>query len=201
MSQRWDEPGERRILAAMATLSAFVQERAELTAEGAGFGWRTAPDAPDNYEALVVEFNECLVSGRDLRVNATNNSPSIFMTSEANAAMRFWHDVSHVEFQQDFGFKAEMLLAHYHLASLVVAGQPTGSLAWQLLRADTIGQNYVYFLTGGGFVADQVDFAYKALRHGLPFAVLDAVEQIEGRAVQSADMDRLAAMVEQEVTA
>lgn len=201
MSQHWDEPGERRILSAMAYLSAFVQERAEITAEGVGFGWRTAPDAPDNYEDLVVEFNECLVSGRDLRVNAINNSPSIFMTAEANAAMRFWHDISHVEFHQDFSFKSEMLLANYHLASLVVAGQPTGSLAWQLLRADTVGQNYVYFLTNGGFVSDQVDFAYKALRHGLPFAVLDAVEQIEDRAVQPADMDRLAAMLDQEVSA
>jgi hypothetical protein len=201
MSQEWDDPGERRILTAMATLSAFVQERAELTAETVGFGWQTAPDAPDTYEDLVVEFNECMVSGRDLRVNAINNSPSIFMTPEANAAMRFWHSVCHVEFRQDFSFQGEMLLARYHLASLAVAGQLTGSLPWQLLRADTVGQNYVYFLTRAGFVADQVDFAYKTLRHGLPFAVLDAVEQIEGRAVEPADMDRLAAMLEQEVSA
>lgn len=188
-------PG-RRLELARRRLSDLVISQAEACARRVGFGWEPSPDAPDRVERLRTEFSLCAETGRPLRVATVNVEPSIFTGPEINFAMRFWHDVTHIESGQDFDFDGEMTVAQIHLDALVAAGEDEGSLAWHLLRADTVGQNMVFTMTGGGFVPDQLAFACSALRSGLPFAVLEAVEQIEHRSVASRDMDQLRVLLE-----
>lgn len=172
-------------------LSELVVGQATATAERLGFDWEVSPDAPDTFDKLKAEFSDCVATGRPLRVAQINADPSIFGCASVTYAMRFWHDVTHVELAADFGFADEMRVAAAHLEALVDAGQPEGSAAWHLLRADTVGQNYVYAMTNGGFVPDQLVFARTALTTGLPFAVLAAVEEIEDRSVGLEDTARL----------
>lgn len=187
---------ERRLHQARRRLSDLVVSQAEACAVRVGFGWEPSDDAPDTIKELRAEFSGCADTGRPLRVATVNVEPSIFTGPESNFAMRFWHDVTHVEANQDFGFAGEVAVAEIHLDALVASGEEEGSVAWHLLRADTVGQNMVFTMTGGGFVPDQLEFACSALRSGLPFAVLQAVEQIERRSVVGRDMDQLRVLLE-----
>lgn len=187
---------ERRMEIARQRLSELVVSHAEACAVRVGFGWEPSPDAPDTFDKLRGEFSLCAETGRPLRVATVNIEPSIFTGPESNIAMRFWHDVTHIASGQDFGFDGEMVVAQIHLDALVAAGEEAGSVAWHLLRADTVGQNMVFAMTGGGFVPDQMAFACSALRSGLPYAVLEAVEQIERRSVVGKDMDQLRVLLE-----
>lgn len=187
---------ERRLELARRRLSELVVSQAEACAVRVGFGWEPSPDAPDTVEKLRSEFSACAETGRPLRVATVNVEPSIFTGPEISIAMRFWHDVTHIESGQDFGFDGEMVVAQIHLDALVASGEAEGSVAWHLLRADTVGQNMVFAITGGGFVPDQLAFACSALHSGLPFAVLEAVEQIERRSVVGRDMDQLRVLLE-----
>lgn len=172
-------------------LADLVLTKASESAERVGFGWRASPQAPDTYEGLIAEFTECQAAGRDMRVGGVNAIPSIYGSARATFAMRFWHDVTHVEMEADFGFNGEMRVAEALLADVVTAGMDQGTLAWHLMRADTVGQNYVFVMTGGGFVPNQLDFATTAVKVNLPYAVLAAVEQIEGRSITGRDTDTL----------
>lgn len=187
---------ERRLELARRRLSEMVVSQAEACAVLVGFGWEPAEDLPDSFDKLREEFSACAGSGRPLRVATVNVEPSIFVGPEINIAMRFWHDVTHIESGQDFGFAGEVAVAQIHLDALVAAGEEEGSVAWHLLRADTVGQNMVFAMTGGGFVPGQQAFARSVLRSGLPFAVLEAVEQIERRLVADRDMDQLRGLLE-----
>lgn len=187
---------ERRLERARLRLSELVVSQAEACAVRVGFGWEPSPDAPDTFDKLRGEFSSSADTGRPLRVATVNVEPSIFTGPEINTAMRFWHDVTHIEENQHFDFDGEMAVAQIHLDALVASGEEEGSVAWQLLRADTVGQNMVFTMTGGGFVPDQLAFARSALRSGLPFAVLEAVEQIERRSVVGRDMDHLRVLLE-----
>lgn len=187
---------QRDITKARNWLADLAFDKANETAKRVGFGWRASPDAPDNYDALLTEFTECTVTGRDMRVGKVNAIPSVFGSARATFAMRFWHEVTHVEMDADFGFFGEMAVAKAHLAGAVNAGMPESSLAWQLMRADTVGQNYVYVMTGGGFVPDQLAFAMAAVRSNLPLAVLEAVQLIEGRSINGRDTEALLRFME-----
>lgn len=187
---------ERRLERARLRLSELVVSQAEACAVRVGFGWEPSPDAPDTFDKLRGEFSSSADTGRPLRVATVNVEPSIFTGPEINWAMRFWHDVTHIDANQDFGFGGEMAVAQIHLDALVASGEAEGSVAWLLLRADTVGQNMVFAMTGGGFVPDQLAFACSALRSSLPFAVLEAVEQIEHRSVVGRDMDHLRVLLE-----
>lgn len=189
-------PSESEVLCARAWLAEFVVSQATATAEHVGFGWEVSPDAPDSFEKLKVEFVECTVSGHPLRVAAVNADPSIFASASVTYALRFWHDVTHVEMDAGFGFGGEMRVAEAHLQLVVEAGRCEGSLAWRLMQADTVGQNYVFAMTDGGFVADQLAFALTAVTVGLPFAVLQAVEQTEQRQICAGDTDILLGLME-----
>lgn len=182
---------DRAISEARNWLADLVFDKANEAARRVGFGWRASPNAPDNYDGLLSEFTECTVTGRDMRVGKVNAIPSVFGSARATFAMRFWHEVTHVEMDADFGFFGEMAVAKAHLAGVVDAGMPEGSLAWQLMRADTVGQNYVYVMTGGGFVPDQLAFAMRSIRVNLPFAVLESVQQIESRTINGRDTEAL----------
>lgn len=179
-----------------AWLSAFVVEQACLARDRLGFSWEARDDAPDTYDKLTLAFTESVLTGEPLPVATVNVTPSIFLSTEANYAMRFWHDVTHVGMNADFGFLDEMKVAKAHLAALCDAGMPEGSRAWQMLRADTVGQNYVYVMTGGGFVPDQLAFAYRAMAVNLPFAVLEVVQQIGGHRITGRDTEMLLKFME-----
>lgn len=180
---------------AVTWLSDFVTYQAAATARRVGFGWQATDDAPNTFTELEAEALACAGSGRALRVATVNADPTIFSGPEVNHAMRFWHDITHVELGQDFGLAGEMRVADAHLTDLGMAGQPRGSLPWALLRADTAGQNLVFAMTGGGFVADQWQFALACVENGLPLAVLQAVEDIDHRSIEPADVRRLSRLM------
>lgn len=189
-------PSERAITKARNRLADLVLVKANETAQRVGFGWRASPDAPDTYEKMLAEFEECTETGCDMRVATVNAIPSVFGSARANFAMRFWHDVTHVELDADFGYFGEKKVADAHLDAVVEAGMAEGSLPWQLMRVDTVGQNYVYAMTGGGFVPDQLAFAIRAVRTCLPIAVLEAVQQIEGRPITGRDTETFLRLME-----
>ena len=191
-------PTGRSISKARNRLAELAVEKADETAERVGFRWRASSDAPDTYDKVLTEFEECTLTGRDMRVATVNATPSVFGSARANFAMRFWHDGTHVELNADFGYFGEMKVANAHLGDVVEAGMAEGSLSWQLMRADTVGQNYVYLMTDGGFVPDQLAFAIRAVRAGLPIAVLEVIEQIEGRPITGRDTETFLRLMEAE---
>lgn len=182
---------ERTISTARNCLATFVCEKASEAAHRVGFGWVASPRAPETYGGLLTEFTECMVSGRNMRVGTVNAIPSVFGSARATFAMGFWHDVSHVEMDADLGFLGEMRVAKAHLTEVAKGGMPEGSLSWHLMRAATVGQNYVKAMTEGGLVPDRLAFAMTAVQNGLPMAVLDAVQQIEGRSINGRDTEAL----------
>lgn len=186
---------ENDITDARVWLADLALAKANEAAERVGFGWSVSSGAPSSYEEVSVEFAECLVNDRGMRVSIANMVPSVFGSARAAAAMRFWHHVAHVEMDADFGFLGEMKVAEVQLAAVVEAGMPEDSLAWHLMRADTMGLNYVSFMTHGGTV-DRLAFAMIAVTVALPFAVLAAVEQIEGRPITRRDTATLVALME-----
>jgi len=177
-------------------LSIFVEARALAAEDRLGFGWLPADDAPEDYPALRAAFYRSRLTGAPLPVATVNVTPSVFVSAQSNWAMRFWHDVTHVELDAGFGFRDEQRVAAHHLAALEAAGRPPGSLEWVLLRADTVGQNLVYAMTGGGFVADQWEFTLDVLRSGLPLAVLKAVQHLENTEVCPETVVRLRRLLE-----
>lgn len=184
-------PSEDATYLAIGSLANLAVEKAKEAAERFGFAWRADPDAPDTYDGLLTEFAECTVTGRDMRVSRVNAIPSVFGSARATFAGCFWRAATHIEMDADLGFTGSIQVAQSHLIDVVNAGMAEGSLPWQLMRADTVGQSYVQAMTHGRFVSDHLAFATTAVQRSLPLAVLMAVEQIEGRAIDGRDTESL----------
>lgn len=151
-----------QLLNARAKLSSFVEDRADRTASEAGFTWRPESNAPDRYLDLLAAYDRSRSTGEALPVSDLFCDDTVYLDPKTNMAFRFWHDTSHVRLGLSFDLVDELELASWHLAELERYGQPKGSVAWQLLHADVVGQIYVMALIGrfplnqGAFVRDCV---------------------------------------------
>src|SRR5579863_3825284 len=131
---------EAEVFHARRTLSRFVRYQSRLTASELGFGWHATADAPKTLTALRHEFHECHKSHRPMRVLKHFSESTIFDRPSTNWAMRFWHDTRHVWLGADFTTGSELQVAACHLAVAEHAGHGPGSLVYNLLYADTVGQ-------------------------------------------------------------
>ena len=177
-------------------LSRFVLVQAARARQRHGFGWIPDPSAPTIFSDLLAAFTRSMKTGHPLPVARISGGPSIFVSAEATYAMRFWHDITHVEMGADFSFENEQRVASAHMDLLERSGFRAGTLPWELMRIDTVGRSLVFTLTGGGFAPDPWVFAQRALSAGLPLAVLRAVEDIKRRPVRSEDIVQLGTLLE-----
>jgi hypothetical protein len=143
---------------ARQALSRFVMEQAEKAAGDLGFGWIPDPDAPNVYTDLCDAFQRSRAVGVPLPVSSLHNDAVIYTTPEVNLAMRFWHDVNHVQQRLTFNLVEELELALWHLGVLSAEGFDENSTAWKLLHADLVGQVYYMGITRQ-FPDDQRRFA------------------------------------------
>jgi hypothetical protein len=165
------EREDRELLEAMTTLSAFILRRAHELRAKLGFGWVPAVDAPDTYPDLLQAFRRSQQTGQPLPVSSQHNESVIYVSLHVNSAMRFYHDVRHVQTGLTFDLVDELELAQVQLGELAAAGYPPSSLVWQLLHADLAGQAYLLAVSGQ-FPVDQRGFALDCVRQGLDRAVI-----------------------------
>lgn len=131
-----------------------------------GFGFEATDVAPETFEAVVAEFNECRETGRKFRVWSGGCSDIVYTTAAGNHAFRFWHDLGHAQHGLTFSPDDEIELASRQMAELVRKGVPVDSLALRLFTADTIGQT-TYAQRFGGFVNNQLRFVTNVLVRGI----------------------------------
>jgi len=162
---------ERELHIARVTLSAFVVEQAEKARGEVGFGWVPQPDAPSRYGALLDAFNRSSETGEPLPVSDEHSGSVIYADAEVNYALRFLHDVSHVQKRLTFELTDELELALWHLSTLEAEGFGPQTVVWQLLRADLMGSVYVIALARR-FPEDQKRFAEGCLYDGFDASVL-----------------------------
>lgn len=170
----------QHLLIARRNLTSFVTEQAEAAARRLGFGWRGSELAPDSFDNLQREHRSSEFSGLPLRVSSRFCERTIYDSPEANHAMRFWHDTSHVRLALAFTPDDEMELGCYHLGVLRANGFAADSLEHRLLHADTIGQTLCN-VTIGQFPVDQLRFVETAVQVGVTGAIEDvARRELEG---------------------
>lgn len=157
------------VAAARAELSAFVLAVADRTAQEVGFGFVGSSDAPSTYGALRRAFADSAASKRPLPVSNENLSSTIYLSREADLALRFWHDVSHVRQERSFSTPDELDLALWHVA--VATAAHLSPLAVELLDADLIGQTLLYAATKG-YAGDQLRFDLDVLTFGVADAIV-----------------------------
>jgi hypothetical protein len=135
-----------------------------------GFGWKGDPHAPGDYRSLLRAYVRSQVSGQPLPVSDEHTEPTVYGSLEANLALRFWHDLTHVRLHQGFDLDGEIEVASAQLDVLAAAGFQPGSLEYELLHADTLGQTVCAVATGD-FPKDQVCFARVSLGSSLTAAI------------------------------
>jgi hypothetical protein len=135
-----------------------------------GFGWRGDPQAPGDYGSLLRAYVRSQVGGHPLPVSSEHTEPSIYGSVEANLGFRFWHDLTHVRLHQGFDLDGEIEVATAQLDVLSAVGFPPGSLEYELLHDDTLGQTICATATGT-FPKDQVCFARVSLQSSLTAAI------------------------------
>ncbi|MDM2096418.1 hypothetical protein PP348_20300 [Mycobacteroides abscessus] len=164
------------ILTAADTLSAFILDAADRTAEQVGFGYVLVPDAPNTFHSLSQAYARSVATGEPLPISSENSDDVIYTPASVNGALRFWHDVNHVRRQLDFGLVDELELSLWHLGELEKAGHPAGSLVWRLLHADLTGQAYVQAFARR-FPFDQRRFVTGCVTAGFDHGLLAELRQ------------------------
>jgi hypothetical protein len=162
--------------AACANLHRFVVIEATAMAQLVGFGWQGDPQAPADYRSLLLAYVRSQVSGQPLPVSDEHTDPSIYGSVEATLALRFWHDLTHVRLHQGFDLDGEIEVATAQLDVLNAAGFQRGSLEYELLHADTLGQTVCVAATGT-FPKDQMCFARESLANSLTAAIRAQLER------------------------
>lgn len=121
-----------------------------------GIRFVTAPDAPNTYEALLVEAEEACRTGV-LRVWDGASADTMYGT-EGNYRFRAWHDLGHLANALSFtpDDERELQVAH-HIPEIEAAGIEVGTLPWMLYVADTVGQ-IDHIVQFGTFPDDQAGF-------------------------------------------
>jgi hypothetical protein len=161
---------------ACANLNRFVTVIAETWTQFTGFGWQGDPKAPTDYGSLLQAYVRSQLTGEPLPVSNQHSDRSIYGSPEGNLAYRFWHDVTHMRLGLGFELDDEIEVANVQLDVLRAAGFEPGSLEYELLHADTLGQT----LAGaaiGSFPANQVCFARLSLESSLSKAIRAELEQ------------------------
>lgn len=156
---------------ARQTLSFVVEAEAGRTAAEIGFGWAPDSAAPDRDDVLRAAYEHSAGTGEALPVSDLFCESTIYTDPKTNMAFRFWHDVSHVRQGLSFGLVDELELAIWHLHQLEQHGHGPGTVTWDLLRADLIGQIYVMGLVQR-FPLVQDRFVLDCVRRGLDAGVL-----------------------------
>lgn len=162
---------DMELATAREALTAFVWERAEATRARTGVAWHFSPDAPNTYRELREAWKISLSSGAPLPISNADCETVIFTEPDANAAYRYWHDVTHLERDRNFSNSHELDMAHFHLWDAEQHGLTRGSLAWRLLRADAVG-NVLHWAIYREYVPNQEVFILNAVRFGLDAALV-----------------------------
>lgn len=156
--------------AACANLRRFVLIEAGAAAQMMGFGWRGDPDAPADYRSLLHAYARSRMTGAPLPVSDEHADTTVYGDAEGNLAFRFWHDVTHLRLGRGFDLDGEIEVARAHLDVLAAAGFPAGTLEFEMLHADTLGQTLCGAATGD-FPTDQICFARLTLTTTLAWAI------------------------------
>jgi hypothetical protein len=155
---------------ARANLRRFVLIEAGATAQMVGFGWRGDPDAPVDHRSLLRAHARSLLTGEPLPVSDEHMERTIYVDGRGNLAFRFWHDITHLRLGHGFDLDGEIEVSRAHLDVMAAAGFPPGSLEFELLHADTLGQTLCGAATGR-FPTDQICFARLSLTSTLALAI------------------------------
>jgi hypothetical protein len=156
--------------AARANLRRLVLIEAGAAAQRMGFGWRGDPDAPADYRSLLRAYARSCMTGAPLPVSDEHTERTVYGDAAGNLAFRFWHDATHLRLGHGFDLDGEIEVARAHLDVLAAAGFPLGTLEFEMLHADTLGQTLCGAATGT-FPTDQVCFARLSLSTNLAWAI------------------------------
>lgn len=147
-------------------LSLFVQDQAKKQASNLGFDWSARVDAPGTYPELIEAFKASTALKTAMPVSSLFCTNIIYDKPEHNYEMRFWHDTLHVQTGLTFSLDDELELGLHHLKLAKESGINENTVAWQMLRVDTVGQNYLLGITGR-FPINQRQFVEECLTYGL----------------------------------
>lgn len=134
-----EDEEDHMLLKAMTDLGRFIIEQAEEAAAQVGFHWVARAAAPENYMELQGAFRHSRETGEPLPVSSAHSDSVIYVTPRVNFAMRFWHDVRHVQTGLTFDLVDELELAQIQLQEAEAAGIRRHDQAWRLLHADLAG--------------------------------------------------------------
>jgi hypothetical protein len=154
----------------------FVLVEANAMAQLVGFGWQGDPKAPADYRSLLRAYVRSQVTGCPLLVSDEHADRTIYGGQAGNLAFRFWHDVTHVRLGRGFDLDGEIKVAVAQLDVLAAAGFKPGSLEFELMHADTLGQTLCGAATGE-FPRDQACFVRLSLESSLTRAIRAELER------------------------
>ncbi|WP_285728218.1 hypothetical protein [Psychromicrobium xiongbiense] len=162
-------PTEPQIDAACRELTDHFLAEAEAAARLVGFGWYGTPSSPATFTTLKAAYEHCASTGEALAVSNEHLETAILASLEANVALRFVHDVSHVRQGLSFRTEDELELGLCHVATTELAG--LSPLAVRLIEADLVGQTLLY-AASGKFATNQRQFDLDCLVFGIADAIL-----------------------------
>lgn len=155
---------------AIAALSRFIDAMAHRTAMTLGFGWSATPAAPSSYAELRAAYEQSARARRPLAVSSLYCDTLMYPQRTDNYKLRFWHDTLHVRTSLSFRAADELELGLHHLRIAERNGIAKGSLPWNILRIDLLGQNYLMAVSGR-FPVNQRTFGERCIRYGLDEAI------------------------------
>jgi hypothetical protein len=164
---------------ARTRLNRFVVAQARVMRDLAGFGWRGDPRAPGDYRSLTEASVRSQLSGAPLPVSDANSEHTIYGGRRGNLAFRFWHDLTHLRLGRGFDLDGEIEVANAQLEVVRAVGFGPGSLEFELLRADTLGQTVCSAATGD-FPADQMCFVRLSVGSTMSLAIRDEMRKRHG---------------------
>lgn len=170
MTPQFCPMGEKFFAQSTVNLSRFVLAQATAAEQLVGFGWRPQVDAPSQFNTLKRAYLASMLTGQPLPISSEHSAETIYTSAGVNEAFRFWHDVTHVRMDKGFDLSGEIAVALAHLGVLQAAGWGSGSLEYELLHADTLGQALCNELTGK-FPVDQACFGRRAITTSLGKAI------------------------------
>lgn len=158
-------------------LTQFVRQQADRTSRELGFGWAGVVAAPSTYQQLRGAFTHSQETGEPLPVSSLFCESTIYDSPEDNIRFRYYHDVRHVRLGLSFNLDDELELAQWHLDELALSGFGKGSLPYELMTADLVGQ---VFLMGtiGRFPLDQGSFVATCHEAGLVPGLLAEIRRL-----------------------
>ena len=127
----------------------FITIEAELI--NRGYSWYPTSNAPETFKDL----QEAADIGFVIPIANYGCNQTIYSSEHMNQLFRFWHDVIHLELNENFQEQGELAVALVH--KQVAQERGLSQLAIDILWADTYGQ-VQYYNRFGKFVEDQKDF-------------------------------------------